>query len=201
MWLTNANSKSCSTGGYLYHNQVPTNAGTLIAGPFTVTVPANTTTPTKYTATLSVPATSLIASDQLAWVMNVRTNTGSCSGMSFYFGATIYPTKLSLPSLTGGGSPLAQPATPTWVGSGVVANADGTRTLTWTDAGGSAAADFYRIYRDGQNYTARVDTQGVTGASPVTWTDTNTGGSSHTYRVTAVSASLAESDQTSPATG
>jgi hypothetical protein len=35
----------------------------------------------------------------------------------------------------------------------------------------------------------------------VTWTDTATGGSSHTYRVTAASASLAESSFAGPVTG
>jgi len=35
----------------------------------------------------------------------------------------------------------------------------------------------------------------------VSWTDTNTGGSSHTYRVTATSANLAESPYAGPVTG
>jgi hypothetical protein len=35
-------------------------------------------------------------------------------------------------------------------------------------------------------------------AKAVSWTDTDTGGSSHTYRVTAASSALAESDFASP---
>ncbi len=114
-------------------------------------------------------------------------------------------------TLTASGTavPLARPGAPT--GLTVAANADGTRTLTWTAPSGTPAPEFYRIYCDGGNYTDRVDTAGATGSS-VTWTNTRAAptppnessclsGSSHTYRVTAVSAALAESAQTSPVSG
>ena len=98
----------------------------------------------------------------------------------------------------GGATALTQPGTPT--GLSVTVNADGTRTLTWTAPSGTPAVEFYRIYRDGRNYTDRIDTAGAT-ASTVTWTDTNTGGTSHTYRVTAASANLTESNFAGPVTG
>ena len=97
-----------------------------------------------------------------------------------------------------GATTLAQPGTPT--GLTLTVNGDGTRTLTWTAPSGTPAVEFYRIYRDGRDYTDRIDTAGATGSS-VTWTDTNTGGTAHTYRVTAASARLIESDFTGSVTG
>jgi hypothetical protein len=142
------------------------------------------------------------------------------------------------------------------------AGAGGT-TLTWTaPASSNPAVDFYRIYRDGTNYTDRIDTTDATastvanataagansvtvasatgfaagqsvavdtagnqdnmtisavsgntitfssplahahaagvpvGLRTVTWTDQNTGGTTHTYSVTSTSAALAESAMT-----
>ena len=98
----------------------------------------------------------------------------------------------------GSGSNLASPAAPT--GLSASAGANGTTVLTWTKPAGSPAPDFYRIYRDGINYTDRYDTMADTGSTTVTWTDTNTGGSSHTYRVTAASSQLAESSFAGPVT-
>jgi hypothetical protein len=43
-------------------------------------------------------------------------------------------------------------------------------------------ADFYRIYRDGQDYTNRIDTAGDPGTGTVTWIDTATGATTHIYR-------------------
>jgi hypothetical protein len=97
-----------------------------------------------------------------------------------------------------GRTTLAQPGAPT--GLSLTANGDGTTTLTWTAPSGTPAVEFYRIYRDGRDYTNRIDTAGATGSS-VSWTDTNTGGTSHTYRVTAASANLVESDFTGTVTG
>jgi Big-like domain-containing protein len=97
-----------------------------------------------------------------------------------------------------GATTLSQAGTPT--GLTVTANGDGTRTLTWTAPTGTPAVEFYRVYRDGYDYTNRIDTSGATGSS-VTWTDTNTGGSSHTYRVTSATSTLTESAFAGPVTG
>jgi len=99
---------------------------------------------------------------------------------------------------SGGATNTATPSTPT--GLSVTVNGDGTRTLTWTAPSGTPAVEFYRIYRDGRDYTDRIDTAGATG-STVTWTDTNTGSTSHTYRVTAATATLVESDFAGPVSG
>jgi hypothetical protein len=97
-----------------------------------------------------------------------------------------------------GATTLAAPGRPT--GLSLTTNGDGTTTLTWTAPTGTPEVEFYRIYRDGRDYTDRIDTAGVTG-STITWTDTNAGGTSHTYRVTAASASLIESDFAGPVSG
>ena len=80
------------------------------------------------------------------------------------------------------------------------AGANGNTVLTWTRPSGTPTPDFYRIYRDGLNYTNRYDTIADNGTSTVTWTDTNTGGTSHVYRVTAGSQYLAESSFAGPVT-
>jgi hypothetical protein len=97
-----------------------------------------------------------------------------------------------------GATTLSQPNAPS--GLSVTVNSDGTRKLTWTAPSGTPAVEFYRIYRDGRDYTDRLDTAGATGSS-VTWTDTNTGSTSHTYRVTAATQTLVESDFAGPVTG
>jgi hypothetical protein len=111
---------------------------------------------------------------------------------SVIWAATVVAFK---PGTAGG---LSVPGAPT--GLTASAGANGTTDLTWTKPSGTPAPDFYRIYRDGINYTNRYDTIADNGASTITWTDTNTGGTSHTYRVTAASQYLAESSFAGPVT-
>jgi prepilin-type N-terminal cleavage/methylation domain-containing protein len=91
-----------------------------------------------------------------------------------------------------GNNPPFPPLTPTAEALG-----DGSVRLQWLrppvedpDAGDRIA--FYRIYRDGTTYDARYaawdDPAGV-----VTFLDANTGGTAHTYWITAVDESFAES--------
>jgi fibronectin type 3 domain-containing protein len=83
-------------------------------------------------------------------------------------------------------------------------NADSSVTLTWKrpapqdpDAGDSVA--FYRVYRDGQAVSDQYARWFGTGAN-VTWQDTATGGTTHTYWVTAVDQHFAESPYLGPVT-
>jgi len=78
----------------------------------------------------------------------------------------------------------------------------GNTILVWTaspgdpDPGDSVA--FYRIYRDGSTYADRYD-RTPTGSN-LNFIDTQTGGQTHTYRVTAVDTQLAESTMVGPVT-
>jgi Tfp pilus assembly protein PilV len=56
---------------------------------------------------------------------------------------------------------------------------------------------FYRIYRDGSAFVDRYDR---TASNEVTWTDSHTGGTTHSYRITAVDTQLAESNMVGPVT-
>jgi type II secretory pathway pseudopilin PulG len=86
--------------------------------------------------------------------------------------------------------------------SNLLASPSGANTvLAWaaatvSDPDGDPVA-FYRIYRDGQLYANRYDR---TAGAQTTYTDTKTGGIQHTYSVTAVDASLAESTLLGPVT-
>jgi Tfp pilus assembly protein PilV len=169
-----------------------------------IIVPANTTNPTQFTKQLGVTAQSFIAGDQLSiMVGGFSGNTADrvCTSTTMYFNSAARPAVTTLPLSGGGGGgggTITRPAAPT--GLAGTANADGTTTLSWTAPGGTPVAEFYRIYRDGQNYTERIDTSGDDGTTPIQWVDTNTGGTTHVYRVTAVSSALAESDFAGPLT-
>ena len=73
---------------------------------------------------------------------------------------------------------------------------NGIAKLTWLASPGDPdtgdTIDHYNIYRDGQTYADRYDRTAATG-STLTYTDTKTGGSIHTYWVTAVDSQHAES--------
>jgi Tfp pilus assembly protein PilV len=74
-------------------------------------------------------------------------------------------------------------------GTPVIYDASTYGTLFWyqvTDPDNGDAVDFYRIYRDGQLY----DTWDYVSGPYVLWTDPDTGGTSHTYYVTAVDTHL-----------
>jgi prepilin-type N-terminal cleavage/methylation domain-containing protein len=249
-WMTNTNNKSCTVTWFLYHNN--TNFGNAGA----MTVPAGTSTPTKFTSTATYTAQTIAANDTL----NMYVNT--CASGAMYFGSGAHQTTLSLPTLSGGsaGTTIAAPSVPTGL-SGVHDSTAATNTLTWTaPATSTTPVDFYRIYRDGTNYTNRIDTTDASASTlsagsavnatsvtatdastfavgqvvsvdtggnqdnvtissisgntitftgalahahasgvpvslrTVTWTDTNLGGTTHTYYVTAASAFLAESN-------
>jgi Tfp pilus assembly protein PilV len=103
------------------------------------------------------------------------------------------------------GTPSPPPPVPV-VSLGVVTQPDNTGVITWTPPVGGTPVSFYRIYRDGDNYTDRYDTVAASTCS-VTCTYHDTGRTSgHSYYVTAVGgttagADMAESQATGPVTG
>jgi hypothetical protein len=198
----------CNIGWQVYKNGSVVNgvAGTGFGGgPANIVIPPNQTQPTLVTANLGATAQTFVATDQLSLVIagfTANTSSSKCTSTTLYYNSSARPvsTVLPLTGSGGGGAPLSQPAAPT--GLTVSVNpTDGTRTLTWNAATGTPAPDFYRIYRDGQKYVNRVDTTGDTGSATVSWTDTASGGTSHTYYVTTVADTMAESASMASVTG
>lgn len=198
VWYTNTNNKACLPAGGLW--AVPSNVLLATTAP---SFPKNTAAVTKLTYTASVSARTFSAGDQIVWQLNGRDVSTDCKELTIFYNSAAHQTTVSLPTLTS--SPFTvQPGTPT--GLTITDNGDGTRTLRWTaPSSGSPAVDFYRVYRDGQNYTNRIDTVGDTQTCPsstqICWTDTATGGTSHTYRVTSASVNLIESNVLGPVSG
>jgi hypothetical protein len=199
-WYTNSGNKTCAADWGLFLNGTTLLAGTSFFSGGTAAryniVPG--ATPTRITLNFTTTARSFSAGDVLSLALQGDTASGNCSNHTLYYGSGAHQTTLTLP-LTSTAASLPQPAAPT--GLSLVNNADGSNTLTWNAATGTPAPDFYRIYRDGQNYTDRVDTAGDDGTATITWTDTNTGGSTHTYYVTTASATLTESNMAGPVSG
>jgi Tfp pilus assembly protein PilV len=87
-----------------------------------------------------------------------------------------------------------------------VTQPDNTAIITWTPVTGGTPVSFYRIYRDGINYTNRYDTVAASSCSATcTYHDTNRI-SSHNYFITSVGgttpgSNMAESAPTGPVTG
>lgn len=77
----------------------------------------------------------------------------------------------------------------------------GTTVLSWNSASDPDGdlISFYRIYRDGSSYAARRDRLYPPGGALV-WIDTDTGGTQHEYRVSAVDAKFGESALAGPVT-
>lgn len=79
----------------------------------------------------------------------------------------------------------------------------GTTVLTWSPATDPDAGDsvqFYRVYRDGTGYGDREDRL-YSSASSLIWIDGDVGGTTHTYRVSAVDENFGESTLAGPVTG
>ncbi len=198
-WFTNTGNRACAAANaYLYQLNADGTTVTL-GGPLAVSpsIPAGTTTPTQRTFTFSLAARTWPANSKIMWTQGTRSNVNSCGGVTLHYASGTYQGTVSLPAFTGGGNALERPGAPT--GLGGTANGDGTTTLTWTPPTGSPSAAFYRIYRDGQDHTQRIGKADHTGGT-ISWTDANTGGVPHAYRVTAVSSALAESDFAGPLT-
>jgi type II secretory pathway pseudopilin PulG len=93
------------------------------------------------------------------------------------------------------------------VGLALTQNPDGSTTLKWNrvspeDPDTGDAWSFFRVYRDGVALGNRFDRYfDNTGGPIVSWTDTDTGGSSHSYWVTAVDNHFGESAFVGPVTG
>ena len=181
-YVANAAGSTCNITATLYKNDSTS------LGSTTITVPQQTAN-TLRTWTFSSLATSLAAGDRLnlhlAW-QQVK----ACDSTNLYYGGTVNRSSVTVPS-----SAAAPPPDPV-TNLSASSPGDGTTALSWSAPTGGSTVSFYRIYRDGIDYTRRLDTTGS--ASDTTYIDTDTGGTTHSYYVTAVSADLAESTMVGP---
>jgi hypothetical protein len=183
IWGTSTGGGSCTITATLGLNSIGSTYSatqTLLGG--------QTLAPLTYSFNTS--AYSFATGDRLN-VTFTMPNGASCNAVSLQFGGNVRRSRVDLPK-AGTGGPVGQPSPPT--GLAGTANADGSKTLTWTAPASGNPVGFYRIYRDGVEYTQRYD---VTGDATPTYTDPGDG-VTHTYYVTAVSTNLAESSYLGP---
>jgi Tfp pilus assembly protein PilV len=228
LWYKNtaATGTTCSWPWALYTKtasggvtQIEGNANSLGDPALSIPGGGSSATPQKVTLTFNTTARTLAPGETLSLKIPGWSSTGNCGNLTFYgnyhSGSTRYQSAVTLPLIGSNDGPvLKKPGTPTDLT--VIKNGDGTRTLQWSEASGAAATEFYRIYRDGRDSATnasgvygspsnRYDTAGATQTCPsdatkICWTDTDVGNAQHTYRVTAVTAALAESPQTAAVT-
>jgi prepilin-type N-terminal cleavage/methylation domain-containing protein len=90
------------------------------------------------------------------------------------------------------------PNAPSWTSTPLTTLSDGTTQLQWNLSSGDPdtgdSVEMYRIYRDGQRYD-------TVGGSTSSYIDSNPGGTTHSYYVTAVDTHMEESTPTSTVTG
>src|SRR3954471_3085023 len=151
----------------------------------------NTSTPIPLTWSITTPALTFTTGNRFN-VLFTTPNGSSCNGTVIVYGSTAHRARVDLPT-SGGGVPPGRPSPPTNLQG--TANADGSRTLTWTAPSSGNPVAFYRIYRDGVEYTQRYD---QTGDASTTYADPNNDGGQHSYYITAVSTNLAESSYVGP---
>jgi hypothetical protein len=182
-WGTSTGGGSCTITAILGLNAVgSTTATQTLTGGATLA---------PLTWTFNTSAYSFATGDRLN-VTFTEGNGASCNATSLQFGGTARRSRVDLPR-AGSGGPVGQPSPPTSLQG--TANADGSKTLTWTAPAGGNPVAFYRIYRDGVEYTQRYD---VTGDSTPSYVDPSGDGIQHSYYVTAVSTNLAESSYVGP---
>jgi prepilin-type N-terminal cleavage/methylation domain-containing protein len=109
-------------------------------------------------------------------------------------GNTVPSTPQNVSACLGGTSGCTEP-------DGTAAS-DGVTVIRWdasTDPDAGDSVVFYRIYRDGSGYQARVGTF-FPGSGANAWTDPDSPNGTHTYRVTAVDNNFGESNLSLPVT-
>jgi hypothetical protein len=181
VYLDNTNRSSCVVTGQLFRSGTTTP----LTSPVSETIAGSTPVQTITRPLGTVPATTLEAGERLNILMTWGT-TNPCNQTALHYGGTTYRSSLTVPWAT------AVPMPPTNLSATTLP--DGLTQLSWSAPPGPPVS-FYRIYRDGINYTDRYDTTGLSTA----YVD-DPGGTSHQYHVTAVNASLAESTMEGPVT-
>ena len=157
-------------------------------------------TPVTY-SNLALASTTVPLNQRLQMALTMNAPGGRCNSANVMYGGTTTgvagkpaPGHVQLRFVTGTtvtiNNDWARPNAPTAV---TKTTSGSTATIGWTaPAGGNVA--FYRIYRDGQLYANRYDTCDVGDVTPgcddgdgtFSYVDEDTGGTAHTYWVTAV---------------
>jgi hypothetical protein len=120
----------------------------------------------------------------------LKFGSGCSAGTKLHYGSATYPSSFQT-------APKPSPAPPNRPASLMLTPESGTVVLSWPAPSGGTAVSFYRIYRDGKLYTKRYDTANATETS---YTDPNHT-EKHSYYITAVSSTLAESEFLGPVSG
>lgn len=158
---------------------------TTLASPPPTTIGANASVTNISGSMGDVAALTLSAGDRLNLKITWAKSDG-CAATNLHYGGTSYRSSLSVSS-----DRIAPPNPPT--GLSATTLADGTTRLSWSPPAYGNPISFYRIYRDGIDYTNRLDVVDPPIAPNTPSYDDDPGGSTHTYFVTAVSDKLAES--------
>jgi len=182
---TGSGNRNCDVTGRLYRNGTATPLNT--AG--TRTIPRGSATQAFPLSMGDVSNVTFAAGERLNMVLTLAQSQG-CDVTSLHYGGT---TNRS--SLTVSANQIAPPNPPT--GLSATTLADGMTQLSWAAPAAGNPVSFYRIYRDGIDYTNRIDTTGS--GTETTYVD-DPGGTTHSYRVTSVSENLAESTMAGPVT-
>lgn len=187
-YFANSGSSACQVTATL-----STNGSGNGAVSTTATIPANRTTPTATTFSFSNnQVLTMNAGDRLD--LQFDASASSCSSTALHYGASAYPSQFQTPAM-----PIWAPNTPASLT--ITPQSDGTAVLSWPASSGGAPVNFYRVYRDTNDYTGRyslVATSECVNGTCV-YTDAKRS-SAHKYWVTAVGgttggSSLAESTQ------
>jgi hypothetical protein len=193
-YFANTGSSSCQVTSTLSTDGSTTGAVTA-----TATIPSGTSTATAYQFTfINNQLLTMAAGDRLDLAFDM--SASGCASTVLHYGSSGAPSVFKTTPI-----PVTPPGTP---GSlTVTPQSDGTAVLTWPPPATGAPVSFYRIYRDGKDYTNRYDYVPTSDCSSGTCTYTDAKRtSSHSYYATAVGgttpgSNIAESAPVGPVTG
>jgi hypothetical protein len=176
-----------------------TNGSTTGAVVGTATIPAGTSSASAFAFTFTnSQLLTMNAGDRLN--LNFDMSSPVCASTTLHYGSTLAPSTFVTAATPI--TPPGPPGPPT-----ATTQADGSVVITWAPSSVGAPVSFYRVYRDGANYTNRYDIAPTANCNLGTCTYTDTKRTtSHTYYVTAVGgttpgSNMAESIEVGPVTG